>query len=104
MKIRQGDEVVVIAGGQKGAVGKVKAVLPRQNRVLVKGVNVRTIHKKPSATNASGMVIKEERPIHISNVAIVRDAKKKLGSRIGFKLVKGKKVRVMRQAANKEVK
>ena len=104
MKIKRGDEVIVIAGAQKGTIAKVKAVLPRYQRVVVEGVNVRTKHKKPSATNTAGMVIKEECPIHISNVAIVRDAKKKLGTRVGYKTVKGKKVRVMRQAANKEVK
>jgi large subunit ribosomal protein L24 len=71
VKIKKGDTVKVISGGQKGKSGRVIEVIRRTNRVLVEGVNIITKHIKPSATNPQGGIEKKEAPVHISNVMYV---------------------------------
>jgi|TARA_B100001964_G_scaffold232862_1_gene289316 large subunit ribosomal protein L24 len=101
--IRKGDKVVVTAGNDKGAVGEVLRVLTKKDRVIVKGVNVRSKNIKPSQANPNGGVIKQEMSIHMSNVspevegkpARVRYETQKNGSKVRIGLVrddKGKKV------------
>ena len=82
-KIKKGDTVVVIAGRDKGTKGEVLKVIPDENRVVVRGVNIAQRHQKPSQTDAGGMK-RFEAPIHVSNVAIAdpRDGK---AVRVGFK-------------------
>ncbi len=70
MKIRVGDNVVVIAGADKGKTGVVQATFPGKNKVVVEGVNVRTIHVKPSQSNPDGGIETVEKPIDASNVMI----------------------------------
>ncbi len=70
MKIRVGDNVVVIAGADKGKTGVVQATFKNDDKVLVEGVNVRTIHVKPTQANPEGGIEKIEKPIHVSNVMI----------------------------------
>ena len=69
-RVKQGDSVVVVAGKNKGASGKVLRVFPGADRVLVEGVNVRTKHIKPSQANPQGGRVKKEAPVHISNVML----------------------------------
>jgi large subunit ribosomal protein L24 len=71
VKIKKGDTVKVISGGQKGKSGRVIEVVRRTDRVLVEGVNIITKHIKPSATNPQGGIEKREAPVHISNVMYV---------------------------------
>lgn len=93
MKIKKGDQVVVISGSNKGAKGEVIAVLREENRVLVQGVNMRTHFKKPTQGSAGG-IEKLESPIHVSNVALA-DPKTGKATRVGYKILKdGTKVRV----------
>ena len=73
--VRKGDTVIVTAGNDRGVTGEVLRVLPRENRVVVQGVNVRTKHLKPSQANPQGGTVKREMPIHISNVSPVVDGK-----------------------------
>jgi large subunit ribosomal protein L24 len=85
MKIRKGDEVIVIAGKDKGATGKVLRVIPREQRVVVEGVNLITKNIKADQQRAgkeSGRVTVEA-PLHISNVAIVEDGKP---VRVGYRI------------------
>ena len=90
--IRQGDTVMVTAGNDKGAVGEVLRVLTKKDRVVVKGVNVRNKNIKPSQTNPNGGVIKQEMPIHRSNVSPVVEGKP---ARVRFETQKdGSKVRI----------
>ncbi|MEL6361390.1 MAG: 50S ribosomal protein L24 [Pseudomonadota bacterium] len=90
-KIKKGDKVVVLAGKSRGAEGEVLAVYPKDERVLVKGVNVIAKHQKQTQTERGG-IIRREAPIHLSNVALSVDGKP---SRVGFKIQDdGKKVRV----------
>ena len=93
MKIIKGDKVIVIAGKDKGKTGDIQKVLPRTNRVVVEGVNLRKKHKKPTQNNPEGSIVEIYAPIDASNVMLV-DPKTKKPTRIGHKIVKGKKVRV----------
>jgi len=92
-KIRRDDEVVVLAGKDKGKQGKVLRVLPSEDRVYVEGVNVVKKHTKanPQAGEPGGIIDKEA-PIHVSNIAIVNPATGK-ADRVGFRMEDEKKVR-----------
>ena len=95
-KIRRDDEVVVIAGKDKGRRGKVLQVRP-DNRVLVSGVNLIKKHTKPNPTlGKQGGIVEKEAPLHISNVALFNPESNK-GERVGFLLNEdGTKVRVFK--------
>lgn len=90
-KIKTGDEVIVLAGKDKGKKGKVEKVFPTEGKALVAGINQVKKHQKPSAAGAGGIITKSL-PIQISNIAIV-DPKSGKATRVGFKDVDGKKVR-----------
>ncbi|MFC3741378.1 50S ribosomal protein L24 [Paractinoplanes deccanensis] len=98
VKIKKGDTVVVIAGKDKGAKGKVIAAYPRQDKVLVEGVNRVKKHERIRTTqrgSKTGGIVTQEAPIHISNVQIVDDQGKP--TRIGYKVDEnGTKVRIAR--------
>ena len=81
MKIRKGDTVQVISGKDKGKTGEVIQTFPFENRVLVKGINQRTKHVKPSQESESGRIITEESSLHASNVMIY-STKKKVASKV----------------------
>ena len=89
-KIKKGDMVRVIAGGDKGNEGKVISVDTKTNRVVVEGVHLVKKHTKPSMSNQAGGIIEQEAPIDISNVMLLSDGKT---TRVGFKVEDGKKVR-----------
>ncbi len=94
-KIKKGDKVVVLAGKHRGEEAEVAAVFPKEDRVLLKGVNIVAKHQRQSATSRGG-IVREEAPIHISNVALSVGGKP---SRVGFKkLDDGRKVRVARRS------
>ncbi|MEM1395888.1 MAG: 50S ribosomal protein L24 [Pseudomonadota bacterium] len=93
-KIRKGDKVIVLSGKNRGTEGEVLKVMPKENRVLVSGVNVVVKHQKQTATAQAG-IVRREAPIHISNVALAVDGKP---SRVGFKIDDGKKVRVAKRS------
>ena len=84
-KIRKGDKVVVLSGRDKGRSGEVVEVHPRDERVLVRGVNMVKRHQKQTAQQEGG-IISKELPIHLSNVAIA-DPKDGKPTRVGFKLI-----------------
>ena len=91
MKIKKGDKVQVIAGNDKGVVGEVVAVLPKSNKVVVEGVNVRKKHSKPSNENPDGGIVNKEMPIDVSNVKITDGKKEKKAKTKAKKSVKGDK-------------
>lgn len=86
MKIKKNDNVMVIAGNDRGKTGKVLKVFPKVNRVIVEGVNIRKRHTKPTQKNPQGGIFEKEAPIHISNVMIL-DPKTNEPSRIGAKII-----------------
>tara|TARA_B100001093_G_C26783295_1_gene995566 strand:- start:298 stop:621 length:324 start_codon:yes stop_codon:yes gene_type:complete len=97
LKIKKGDQVVVLTGRDKGAKGEVLKAIPSEGRVIVQGVNLVTKHQKPTQVSPGG-ITKMELPIHVSNVALV-DPKKGEATRIGYKTLKdGKKVRVAKKS------
>ena len=73
--VRKGDMVIVTSGDDKGRTGEVLEVINKTDRVLVKGVNVRTKHVRPTQINPQGGIITKEMPIHISNVSPVVDGR-----------------------------
>jgi large subunit ribosomal protein L24 len=92
-RIKKGDIVVVIAGGDKGKTGRVLEVQTKQNRVVVEGINRVWKHVRPSQRNQQGGRLQKDAPIHISNVMPV-DASTGKGTRVRFEVKDGKKRRV----------
>lgn len=99
-KIKKGDTVRVITGSVKngkGKDGKVISVDTKNGKVLVEGINMVKKHSKPSMANQTGGIIEKEAPIDISNVMYVH---KGTPTRIGFKVVDGKKVRIAKSTGD----
>jgi len=96
-KIKTGDEVIILAGKDKGLKGKVLKIIKSKDRVIVEGVNIVKKHVKPSAENPQGGIVEKEAPIHISNVALV-DPKSGKATRVGYEMKDGKKVRVSKKS------
>jgi large subunit ribosomal protein L24 len=103
IRLKKGDNVVVLAGKYKGKTGKVLAVHPRENKVTVDGINIVKKHVKPNRTYPQGGIIDLHKPIWVSKVAAVEPVSKK-PSRIGYKLAAdGTKTRVYKRGG-KEMK
>ena len=96
MNIRKDDKVVVISGKDKGKEGKVIVANPKAGKVIVEGVNVASKHQKPRKQGEEGGIIKVETPIYASKVQLVCPKCGK-ATRVGHKLVDGKKVRVCKK-------
>ncbi|MDR1494834.1 MAG: 50S ribosomal protein L24 [Rickettsiales bacterium] len=96
-KIKKNDKVVVLTGRNKGMVGEVLLVLPKEEKVLVSGVNMVKRHRKPSA-DSPGRIVSFEKPLHVSNVALVDNGK---AARIGFRMEDGKKFRVFKRSQHR---
>ena len=91
-KIKKGDQVIVLSGKDKGRTGEVVKAMPREDKVVVSGVNVAVRHKKPSQANPQGGLERVEAPLHVSKVAhVTKDGKP---TRVRFEERDGKKVRV----------
>lgn len=97
MLVKTGDKVVVISGKEKGKEGTVLSVDAKNNRVVVKGLNMIKKHEKPSQTNQNGGVVETEGSIHASNVMLV-DPESGKPTRVGFQIVDGKKVRIAKKS------
>ena len=98
LHIKKNDTVVVLAGEDKGKTGKVLKVLVEKNRALVEGVNMVSKSTKPSAQNPQGGIVKQEAPIHISNLSLI-DPKSGKATRVGIKVIEdGKKVRIAKKS------
>jgi len=96
MKIKKGDQVIVITGRDKGKTGEVIQAMPKDSKVLVRGINLVKRHTKPTQENAGGIVSKEQ-PIHVSNVALI-DPKSGKATRVGIKVQNGQKVRIAKKS------
>ena len=75
MKIKVGDEVLILAGKDKGKTGKVITTLKKMDKVVVEGINIVKKHQKPSNQNESGSIVEMPAPIHVSNVKKVETTK-----------------------------
>ena len=97
LKLKRGDTVVVISGKEKGKRGEIERVIPKVNRVVVGGVNVRTRHAKPSQQNQQGLY-HFEAPIDVSNVMLV-DPNSGEPTRVGYRFTdSGEKLRVSKKS------
>ena len=94
LKIKKGDTVIVLTGKDKGKTGEVLTAMPKDNKVLVKGVNLVKRHQKPTQAEPGGIITKEA-AIDVSNVSII-DPKTNKATKVGYKVVDGKKVRIAR--------
>ena len=94
MKIRKGDTVLVIAGKDKGKEGTVERVLPKEEKVIVTGVNTAKRHQRARRANERAGIIDKDMPIHVSNVMLVHKGKP---VRVGYRVeADGSKVRIAR--------
>ena len=96
-RIKKGDTVYVNSGNDKGKTGKVLSVLTEKDRVIVEGVNLVSKHTKPNSKQPQGGIIKQEAPIHISNLNLI-DPKSGKPTRVGFKVEGDKKVRIAKKS------
>ncbi|MDR0659457.1 MAG: 50S ribosomal protein L24 [Prevotellaceae bacterium] len=101
LHIKKGDTVYVNTGEDRGKTGKVLRVLVKEQRAIVEGLNMVSKHTKPNAKNTQGGIVKQEAPIHISNLQLVEDGKPiRIGRRLNDK---GKLVRYSKKS-NEEIK
>ena len=98
-KIKKGDKVVVLTGRDNGRTGEVVRVMPKENRALVRGVNLVKRHQRQTM-NQEGGIIQKEAPIHLSNLALA-DPKDGKPTRVGFKILDdGRKVRFAKRSGD----
>ncbi|WP_422369883.1 50S ribosomal protein L24 [Hoeflea sp.] len=95
-KIRKGDKVVVLTGKDKGRTGEVLAVMPKEDRAVVRGLNMVKRHQRQTQTQEAG-IINKEAPLHLSNLAVA-DPKDGKPTRVGFRIEGDKKVRVAKRS------
>lgn len=100
MKIKKGDNVIVLSGNDKGKTGEVLEVIPKDNKVIVKGVNVRKKHIKPKKQGQEGGIIPLESGIPASKVSI-ECPKCNKPARIGYEIEKDEKVRICKKCKSK---
>jgi large subunit ribosomal protein L24 len=96
-KIKKGDRVVLLAGKDKGKQGSVLRVLPKDERVVVEGLNMVQRHTRPTQADPQGGIKHKEAPLHVSNVALV-DPKTGGPTKVGFRVEGGKKVRFAKKS------
>ena len=96
MKLRKGDNVIVLSGNDKGKTGEVLEVIPSTQKIVVKGVNIRKKHVKPRKAGEEGGIIPSEFPIHSSKVALLCPKCGK-ATKIGYKIEDNKKVRICKK-------
>ena len=100
LKLKKGDEVIVLAGKDKGKTGKIIKMIPKEMKAIVSEINKVKKNKKPD-NNQPGGIIDKEMPMHISNLSFY-DPELKKGVKIGFKLSNNKKVRIIK-SSGKEI-
>lgn len=97
MKLKKGDNVIVITGKDKGKKGKIVRAFPKENKVIVEGLNMLKKHQKPRRTNEKGSIVSVAMPINASNLLII-DPKNSKGSKVGKKKVGDNFVRISKKS------
>jgi large subunit ribosomal protein L24 len=100
MKIKKGDTVLVISGKWKGKTGKVLRAFPKEQKILVEGVNIVKKHLKPGGKREKGQIVEIEKPIHVSKVKLICPECKR-PTRVGYEKVGDKKMRVCKKCKAK---
>jgi len=96
MKIKRGDTVLMITGKDKGRKGKVTKALPRENKIIVEGLNIVKKHVKPKREGEKGKIVEVPRPVDVSNAKLICPKCKK-PTRVGYKIVNKKKYRLCKK-------
>jgi len=96
MKIRKGDQVLVVKGKDKGKKGKVLRGFPKESKVLVEGVNIKKVHKKPRREGEKGQIVEIAFPIPVSNVKLICPKCAK-PTKVGYKLERERKIRICKK-------
>ena len=96
MFVKKGDKVKVITGKDNNKEGVVLAAFPKKDKVIVEGVNIVKKHQKPNQATPQGGILEVEAPIHVSNVMVI-DPSNGEATKVAFKEVEGKKVRVSKK-------
>jgi len=94
MKIKKNDNIVVIAGKDKGKIAKVVRAFPKDDLVIVEGVNMKKKHERARKANSKGQIVEKAMPIHVSNVMLLEGKK---GVRVGKKMIDKKSVRISKK-------
>ena len=97
LRIKKGDTVYVNAGNDKGKTGKVLSVAPAENRAIVEGINMVSKHTKPNSKHPQGGIIRQEAPIHISNLNLI-DPQSGKPTRVGYRMEGDKKIRFAKKS------
>ena len=100
LRIKKGDTVKVLSGNDKGKTGEVLEIIPKTEKIIVKGINIRKKHVKPRRQGEEGGIISVECPIHLSKVNVVCPKCGK-ATRIGFEMDKENKIRVCKKCGTK---
>lgn len=97
MFVKTGDKVRIIAGKDKGKEGTILKAMPKQNKVIVEGLNIMKKHTRPTGMGQEGGIVETEAPIQVSNVQLI-DPKTNEPTRVGYKIEDGKKVRYAKKS------
>lgn len=97
MKIKKNDNIIVIAGKDKGKTGSVSRVFPKKDMVIISGLNLKKRHQRPRKGGEKGQIVDKAMPVHVSNVMVV-DPGTKNSVRVGKKLVGGRFVRISKKS------
>jgi len=92
MKLKKGDQILIIKGKDRGRRGKIVKVLPKEQRVIIEGLNLRKKHIRPKKEGEKGEILEIPEPLNVANVKLICPQCKK-PSRVGYKTTKGKKYR-----------
>lgn len=98
-RIRKNDSVMIMAGKERGKIGKVIRVIPSEDRAVVERLNMVKCHRKPRGPQDTGGIVEKEAPIHLSNLMLI-DPQDGRPTRVGFTVVDGRKLRVSRRTGN----
>jgi large subunit ribosomal protein L24 len=99
MKLKKGDQIIVISGSDKGSKGKISRVFPSAGKILVEGVNVKKRHQRPTRSGQKGTTVEKEMPFDASN-AMLLDPSLGVPTRVGKKLVGGKMLRYAKKSGS----
>lgn len=100
MKIKKGDNVIIISGKDKGKKGKVSRSLPAKDMIVVDGINVKKVTQRANKQGQKGQIIERPMPFHVSNASLI-DPKTDKATRVGFEIKDKKKIRIALRSGNK---
>ena len=98
-RIRKNDSVMIMAGKERGKIGKVIRVIPSEDRAVVERLNMVKRHRKPRGPQDTGGIVEKEAPVHLSNLMLI-DPQDGRPTRVGFTVVDGRKLRMSRRTGN----